>query len=94
MDVFVGKAPVRPSLDVGLFEVYQRAHSGTGPPTEAMIATLRLHAALRGCDAVQILGVELVGKTREPVVEGVCGVHRRPGASGGEPDRCSEAAVG
>jgi hypothetical protein len=75
VDVFVGKAPVRPSLDVGLFEVYRGVQSGTGPRTEAMIATLRVHAALRGCDAVQILGVELVGKTREPVVRGVCEVY-------------------
>src|SRR4051812_21932826 len=52
VDVTVGKPPARAHVDVGLFEVYQGSNDdSTRPPTEGMIATLRLHAALRGCDA-------------------------------------------
>lgn len=76
VDVFVGKPPVRPHVDVGLFEVYQgRYDDGTGFSTENMLQTLRLHAALRGCDALQVLGIELAGKTAWRVVRGVCEVY-------------------
>lgn len=73
VDVFVAKPPIRPYVDVGMFEVYQgRDDDGTGHSTEDMFRTLRLHAALRGCDALQILGVELAGRTYLRVVRGVC----------------------
>ena len=73
VDVFVGKPPVRPYVDVGLFEVYQGQNDdGSGHSTEEMLRTLRLHAALRGCDALQVLGVELAGKTYWRIVRGVC----------------------
>ena len=59
VDMFVGKPPTRPHVDVGMFEVYQgRQNDGAGLSTEEMFVTLRLHAALRGCDAVQVMGVE------------------------------------
>ena len=99
VDVFVGKAPVRPSLDVGLFGVYHGAHSGTGPPTAllenttlAVVAPARRAPRMRcgpdpGCRARgQDARARREGRLRD--------VHRRPGASGGEPDRCSEAAAG
>jgi hypothetical protein len=70
VDVFVGKPPARPSVDVGLFEIYQALNDdGTLKSTEAMIAMLRVHAALRGCDAVQLLGIE---RGTWCVVRGVC----------------------
>lgn len=73
VDVFVGKPPSRQHLDVGLFEVYQGStFDGTGLSTEDMVRTLRLHAGLRGCDAVQLMGVELAGRGDWRVVRGVC----------------------
>jgi len=73
VDVFVGKPPFRPHMDVGLFEVYQGStFDGTGLSTEDMVRTLRLHAGLRGCDAVQVMGVELAGRGNWRVVRGVC----------------------
>jgi hypothetical protein len=81
VDVFIGKPPVRPYVDVGMFEVYQgRNDDGTGHSTEDMLRTLRLHAALRGCDALQVLGVELAGKTYLRVVRGVCEMYTDPQA--------------
>jgi len=81
VDVFVGKPPVRPYVDVGMFEVYQgRDDDGTGHSTENMLRTLRLHAALRGCDALQVLGVELAGKTYWRIVRGVCEMYTDPPA--------------
>jgi hypothetical protein len=81
VDVFVGKPPVRPYVDVGMFEVYQGSNDdGTGHSTEDMLGTLRLHAALRGCDALQVLGVELAGKTYLRVVRGVCEMYTDPQA--------------
>ena len=81
VDVFVGKPPVRPYVDVGLFEVYQgRDDDGSGHSTEDMLRTLRLHAALRGCDAVQVMGVELAGKTYWRIVRGVCEMYTDPQA--------------
>ena len=81
VDVFVGKPPLRPYVDVGLFEVYQgRDDDGTGHSTEDMLRTLRLHAALRGCDALQVMGVELAGKTNWRIVRGVCEVYTDPQA--------------
>jgi hypothetical protein len=81
VDVFVGKPPVRPYVDVGMFEVYQgRDDDGTGHSTEDMLRTLRLHAALRGCDALQILGVELAGRERWRIVRGVCEMYTDPQA--------------
>jgi hypothetical protein len=89
VDVFVGRPPVRPCVDVGLFEVAQGSDDdGTGHSTEDMLATLRLHAALRGCDALQVLGVEsahVVGSGRSrvtyrSVVQGVCEMYTDPQA--------------
>jgi len=73
VDVFIGKPPTRPHVDVGLFEVYQGANKAGAPSTtEDMIGSLRFHAGLRGCDAVQILNVELAGKVSWRIVRGVC----------------------
>ena len=81
VEVFVGKPPVRPYVDVGIFEVYQGDEGdGSRRSTEDMLRTLRLHAALRGCDALQVLGVESAhtvtagghSKTYGGVVQGVC----------------------
>ena len=73
VDVFVGKLRTGPHVDVGMFEVYQgRKNDSSGLSTEDMFATLRLHAALRGCDAVQVMGVELAGREERRVVRGVC----------------------
>lgn len=81
VDVFAGKPPTRPYVDVGLFEVYQgRENDGSGHSTEDMLRTLRLHAALRGCDALQIMGVELAGKYLLRVVRGVCEIYTDPQA--------------
>jgi hypothetical protein len=89
VDVFVGRPPIRPCIDVGLFEVAQgREEDGTGHSTEDMLRTLRLHAALRGCDALQILGVESAhtvsagghSKTYGSVVQGVCEMYTDPQA--------------
>ena len=81
VDMFVGKPPTRAHVDVGMFEVYQgRMNDGTGLTTEEMFATLRLHAALRGCDAVQVMGVELAGKEESRVVRGVCEMYTDPEA--------------
>jgi hypothetical protein len=77
VDVFVGRAPARPHLDVGLFEVYQGMNAdGTLRSTEDMLASARLHAGLRGCDAVSIMNVELTGAYgRWRVVRGVCAMY-------------------
>jgi hypothetical protein len=81
VDVVVGKPPLRPYVDVGMFEVYQGSDAdGTGHSTEDMLRTLRLHAALRGCDALQVLGVELEGKTNWRIVRGVCEMYTDPQA--------------
>ena len=81
VDVFVGKPPVRPYVDVGMFEVYQgHRDDGSGLSTEDMLRSLRLHAALRGCDALQVMGVELAGKTYLRVVRGVCEMYTDPQA--------------
>jgi hypothetical protein len=89
VDVFVGRPPSRPCVDVGLFEVAQgRNDDGTGHSTQDMLGTLRLHAALRGCDALQVLGVASVrlvrsGRNRAAygsVVQGVCEMYTDPQA--------------
>lgn len=89
VDVFVGRPPIRPCVDVGLFEVAQgRDDDGTGHSTEDMLGTLRLHAALRGCDALQVLGVESPHTTGSgghrntygTVVQGVCEMYTDPQA--------------
>lgn len=80
VDVFVGKPPSRPHVDVGLFEVYQgRDNDGGGHSTGDMLATLRLHAALRGCDALQVLGVEVAVRAGR-IVRGVCEMYTDPRA--------------
>jgi hypothetical protein len=81
VDVVVGKPPLRPYVDVGMFEVYQgRDPDGARRSTEDMLRTLRMHAALRGCDAVQVMGVELAGKRYWRVVRGVCEMYTDPQA--------------
>jgi len=81
VDVFLSKPPTRPHVDVGMFEVYQgRNDDGTGHSTEDMLTTVRLHAALRGCDAVQVMGVELAGREESRVVRGVCEMYTDPEA--------------
>jgi hypothetical protein len=81
VDVFIGKPPIRPTVDVGLFEVYQgQEDSGSGQSTEEMLHTIRLHAALRGCDALQILGVEQAGAAYGRIVRGVCEMYTDPQA--------------
>ena len=78
VDVFVSKPPARPYVEVGLFEVYQgTTDDGVRRSTEDMIGTLRVHGGLRGCDAVQVLGVELAEAgyryhQAQSVVRGVC----------------------
>jgi len=73
VDVFVGRPPTRPHVDVGIFEVYQgTTDSGSGHSTEEMLQTIRLHGALRGCDAIQILSVEVEGRYQNRVLRGVC----------------------
>jgi hypothetical protein len=74
VDLFVGKTPARPYVEVGLFEVYQGLDDdGVGRSTEDMIGTLRAHGGRRGCDAVQVLGVEVTGRNSgQRVVRGVC----------------------
>ncbi|HEX3903673.1 MAG TPA: hypothetical protein VH853_12545 [Polyangia bacterium] len=58
VDVVLGETPLRPHVDVGLFEVYEgQRPDGTWESTEEMIQKLHLYAALRGCDAVKIFGV-------------------------------------
>jgi hypothetical protein len=77
--VLVGAAP-RPHVDVGLFEVEQGVRDdGYRRSTEDMIATLRLHAALRGCDAIQVLGPDRFavghhGRSAR-VLRGVCAIY-------------------
>jgi hypothetical protein len=75
VDVFVGKPPVRPAVDVGIFEVGGGSGlDGPGQTIEELIASLRQHAALRGCDAVQVLAVDTQdGGYR--VVRGVCEIY-------------------
>jgi hypothetical protein len=73
VDIFVGKTPARSFVEVGLFQIDQ----GLGKSTEDMLATLRLHAGLRGCDAVQVIGVETAtyGRHNWEIVRGVCDVY-------------------
>jgi len=77
VDVFVGRAPERRHLDVGLFEVYQGVGAdGNLRSTEDMLASARAHAGLRGCDALSIMNVELAGAYgRWRVVRGVCAMY-------------------
>jgi hypothetical protein len=76
VDVYLGKPPSRPHVEVGLFEIYQgREDDGSGRSTEDMFRSLRLHSALRGCDAVQMLGVEIAGKSMYRVLRAVCDIY-------------------
>lgn len=73
VEVLIGNPTSRPHVDVGLFEVTQGITEGAKRrSTEDMIGSLRVHAGLRGCDAVQVLSVELPGKGEWQVVRGVC----------------------
>jgi hypothetical protein len=85
VDVFVGKPPVRPAVDVGIFEIGAGSGlDGAGKTIEGLVAALRQQAALRGCDAVQVVAFEREdGGFR--VVRGVCEVYtdeRAPQAVG------------
>jgi hypothetical protein len=85
VDVFVGKPPLRPAVDVGIFEVSGGSGLDTpGKTIEDLVASLRQHAALRGCDAVQVLAVDMEeGGYR--VMRGVCEIYtdgRAPQAAG------------
>jgi hypothetical protein len=55
VEVYVGNAPARPHVDVGLLEVEEQ--SGFGPGTQALVDSLRDRAAEIGCDALVIGGV-------------------------------------
>jgi hypothetical protein len=58
VDVFFRKSPLRPHIDVGRFEVAYRGtevvRDGVNETTADMLTTLRVNAALRGCDAVEV----------------------------------------
>jgi hypothetical protein len=76
VEIFLGKPPGRPHVEIGLFEVYQGQNDdSSGRSTEDMLQTLRQHAALRGCDAIQVLGVELAGKYLSRVVRAACEIY-------------------
>lgn len=77
IDVLLGKPPSRPHTEIGLFEVYQgHLDNGGGRSTEEMFYTLRLYSALRGCDAVQVLGVEMSGgNVRYRIVRAACDIY-------------------
>ena len=57
VDVVIGNSLLRPHIDVGRFEVVhdgvEVVYDGIDESTADMLMTLRAHAALRGCDAVQ-----------------------------------------
>jgi hypothetical protein len=55
---------------------------------------LRLHAALRGCDALQIMGVELAGRSFRRVVRGVCELYTDPKALEADKHLTSERLPG
>jgi hypothetical protein len=76
VEVLVGGPTVRPHVDVGIFEV----HGGTGEnnlprTTEDMVASLRVHAGLRGCDAVQVMDFDQSTKHRFGILRGVCEIY-------------------
>jgi len=94
VDVTVGKPPPRPTVDVGMFEVGQGMNDdGSGKSTASMIRTLRAHAALRGCDAVQVMDVDVVGRNGWRVVRGVCEMYTDAEA-GQTPSRVGAAPCG
>jgi hypothetical protein len=70
VDVVIGRSLLRPYIDVGFFRVYR----GLGRSTEDLLAYLSVHAALGGCDAVQVLdlGPVEVGKYRRHLFSGSC----------------------
>ena len=73
VEVLIGNPTSRPHVDVGLFEISQGiTNDAKRRSTEDMIGSLRVHAGLRGCDAVQVLNVELPGRSEWQVVRGVC----------------------
>jgi hypothetical protein len=76
--VFVGAPPDRPHVNVGVFEVYQgHTESGARRSTSEMLETVKVNSALLGCDAIHVLGIELVGWGRHEtrVVRAVCEVY-------------------
>jgi hypothetical protein len=76
VDVFLGAAPPRPHVDVGTFETYQgRRADGNPRPTDDVLWTLRLHAALRGCDALQIVGIDSRRRYHSGTLRGVCALY-------------------
>jgi hypothetical protein len=76
VDIYLGKPPSRPHVEAGLFEVYQGTDAdNSGRSTEDMFQTLRMHAGLRGCDAIQMLGVELAGRYYLRVIRAVCDIY-------------------
>jgi hypothetical protein len=76
VDVFLDHAPARPHLDVGLFEV-RRGLGGDGyyRPVGDAVASLRLHGALRGCDAVAVLDLDQGHRYDGAVVRAVCAMY-------------------
>jgi hypothetical protein len=76
VEVFVGRPPVRPHVDVGMFEVAQGSEAdGTRLSTDDMIVSLRQHAALRGCDAVSVMDVQYIDRQERHLLRGVCAMY-------------------
>lgn len=77
VDVLVGEPAARPHVVVGLFEANAYAAS-----VEVGVQQLRLHGALRGCDAVQLLGMETTGRHGDrQVTRGACVMYTESTAS-------------
>lgn len=79
VDVFLGRRPERPHVDVGLFEV-RRDLDGTSygyyhRPVGDAVASLRLHGALRGCDAVAVLDFDPSRRYDDSIVRGICAMY-------------------
>jgi hypothetical protein len=82
VDVFLSGPALRPHADVGLFDVWQGSYNDdSGRSTQEMVESLRLHAALRGCDAVQLTTVEGPQYRRRGVMHAVCEMYTDAAAS-------------
>jgi hypothetical protein len=76
VDVFLGRPPDRPHVDVGLFEARRElADVGYYRQVGDALASLRLHGALRGCDAIAVLDFDQVTRYDGDVVRAVCAMY-------------------